>query len=390
MRVQHLSLALALGMTSSAAVAVVNQGYDFSHRYIVVLKGDISVERRNEIASAVVQNRGQVHRQYRHALQGMAVTLPPQAKAVLQRFSEVKYVEQDRLVTALPRGGNPNKGGGEESVTPDPQVTPWGISRIGGPSDKESFPTAWIIDTGIDSRHSDLNVDKTRGVNFARGKNTTEDGNGHGTHVAGTIAAIDNDIDVVGVAPGAAVVPVRVLDNSGSGSMSGVIAGVDHIAQNAVPGDCANMSLGGGGYSRAMDEALISAVDQTGVVFAIAAGNSGADIIGYTPAVTQYDGVYTISAFADGDTVASFSNYSNNNQYVRSDGQTVASEMEYAMPGVNVLSTKAGGGVVAYNGTSMAAPHFCGLVLAVGIGGITVSGTITDSRDDYPDPVATK
>ncbi|MCG9623312.1 S8 family serine peptidase [Vibrio mediterranei] len=390
MRVQQISAVILFGMLSSSAWAVVGQGYDFKNKFIVVFDNNVSDKQWKEVESFVVQNNGQVKRQYRHALKGLAITLPPQAKASLQRFSSIKYIENDRLVMALPRGGKPNKGGDDNSTPPTPQEVPWGITRIGGPSEESSFPTAWVIDSGIDSRHADLNVDRSRGVNFARGKNTTEDGNGHGTHVAGTIAAIDNDIDVVGVAPGAAVVPVRVLDNSGSGSMSGVVAGVDYVAANASAGDCANMSLGGSGYSRALDEALIAAVNATGIVFAVAAGNSGADIIGYTPAVTQYPGVYTISAFAEGDTVASFSNYSNNNVYTRSDGANVAAEMEYAMPGVNVLSTQSGGGVVAYNGTSMAAPHFCGLVLAVGVDGINASDVIVDSRDAFDDPVATK
>ncbi|WP_394152477.1 S8 family serine peptidase [Vibrio maritimus] len=389
MKLSNLAITIAIASLSAPLHAGVKQGHNFANQYIVVFNSGISESKRSEVANFVLQNKGQVTQHYRHALKGMSVNLPPQAKAQLSRFSEVAYVEQDRLMVALPRGGKPNRGG-DDTSPPQAQQTPWGIDRVGGPSENGPFATAWVIDTGIDSRHADLNVDTERGANFARGKNTTEDGNGHGTHVAGTIAAYDNEIDVVGVAPGAKVVPVRVLDNNGSGSMSGVIAGVDHVAANAGSEDCANMSLGGAGYSRALDEALINAVNMTGVTFAIAAGNSGADIIGYTPAVTQYPGVYTISAFADGNNVASFSNFSNNHVYTRSDGASVASTMEFAMPGVNVLSTQAGGGVVAYNGTSMAAPHFCGVVLAVGIDNITINGDITDPRDSYPDPIASQ
>ncbi|MFC6981324.1 S8 family serine peptidase [Microbulbifer taiwanensis] len=122
---------------------------------------------------------------------------------------------------------------------------PWGIGRVGGPVDG-SGRDAWIIDTGIDLNHADLNVDGSRGFSaFTSGPNAgVDDGHGHGTHVAGTVGAIDNGIDVVGVAANATVIPVKVLDRRGSGTTSGVIAGVDYVGANAASGDCANMSLG--------------------------------------------------------------------------------------------------------------------------------------------------
>ncbi len=383
------SLTLLFFLLSFQVVAVVNQGYDFDDQYIVVFNPNSSEQQVEAAARYVLKGQGRVDHRYHHAIRGLSIKAPQQVKdKLLEKFPNISYIEQDQLVTALPRGGKPNKGGGEEPVAE--QVLPWGVARIGGPGESNAnYPTAWVIDSGIDSRHTDLNVEKNRGINFARGKNTTEDGNGHGTHVAGTIAALNNDRDVVGVAPGAPVVPVRVLDNNGSGSMSGVIAGVDFVAANAQQGDCANMSLGGGGYSRALDEALISAASD-GIIFSIAAGNSAADIINFTPASTQYANIYTISAFSQGDEVAPFSNYSNNVDYQRSDGQVVASEIEFAMPGVDVLSTRAGGGTVVYDGTSMAAPHFCGLVLVHGVSGYATDGAIIDSRDSFPDPVAVK
>jgi subtilisin family serine protease len=107
--------------------------------------------------------------------------------------------------------------------------------------------------------HPDLNVDASRGFSaFSSGKDTGFDhGNGHGTHVAGTVAALNNSIGVIGVAAGAKVVPVKVLGARGSGSNSGVIAGVDHVAQYGQVGDAANMSLGGG-VSTALDQAVLS------------------------------------------------------------------------------------------------------------------------------------
>ena len=124
------------------------------------------------------------------------------------------------------------------------------------------------IDTGIDPAHSDLNV--LRNVNFAGGKNT--DCNGHGTHVAGTVAARDNTSAVVGVAPGAPLTGVKVLGCSGSGSWSGVIKGIDWVSANAAKPAVANMSLGGGA-NKAVDDAVTRSA-ASGVFYALAAGNS--------------------------------------------------------------------------------------------------------------------
>lgn len=128
--------------------------------------------------------------------------------------------------------------------------------------------TVWVLDTGIDLDHADLNVDANRGFTaFTKGRDAgKDDGNGHGTHVAGTIAALNKGIDVVGVAAGAVVVPVKVLDSRGSGSWSGVLAGIDHVAANASPGDCANMSLGGG-FNQELNDAVKNAAQKSGAFF---------------------------------------------------------------------------------------------------------------------------
>jgi len=131
--------------------------------------------------------------------------------------------------------------------TPLPaQVTPPGITRVGGGATYTGSKKAWIIDTGIDLNHPDLNVNVAAGKTFVARTSTPEDDNGHGTHCAGIVAAIDNSVGVVGVAAGAPVVPVKVLDKRGSGAMSVIIAGVDFVTANGVAGDAANMSLGGG------------------------------------------------------------------------------------------------------------------------------------------------
>ncbi len=230
-----------------------------------------------------------------------------------------------------------------------------------------------MIDTGIDYNHADLNVDTVRAANFVtRGKSSASDGNGHGTHVAGTIAAIDNGIDVVGVAAGATVVPVRVLDNSGSGFYSWVIAGIDHVAEFASPGDVANMSLGGGA-STSVDNAVINAASQ-GVLFALAAGNDSMHAANSSPARANHPNIFTVSATDSSDNFAWFSNYGN-------------PPVDFAAPGVSINSTAKGGGTVVYSGTSMAAPHVAGLLLLKGTN-LATDGTASNDRDNNPDPIA--
>ncbi|EKO3496054.1 S8 family serine peptidase [Vibrio fluvialis] len=370
MRSTTLSLTLVATLVSPLAWSVINQGIDLTDRYIVVLKNDVSPSKAEEVLAAIENQRGAVLFRYQNAIQGFAVHMPLTALQGLQhRFPDIDYIEPDMLVQAMPRGGKPSNGGDTGSSAEPPQVTPWGVSFVGGPRTPNSGNKAWIIDTGIDASHPDLNVDASLGINYARGKpNQTSDGNGHGTHVAGTIGAIDNQIDVVGIAAGVTVVPVRVLDNSGSGSMSGVIAGVDFIGQqwtddNAHAGDCVNMSLGGSGTSQALDSA-INDVASKGIIFSIAAGNSGTDISNYTPAQVQRPNVYTIAAIDSSSIPPYWSNYNTSVSSYTVGGVTIPTYVEYAMPGVNIVSTQLGGGVTSKSGTSMAAPHFCGMVLA--------------------------
>jgi len=167
-----------------------------------------------------------------------------------------------------PKGG-PCDGGGGGGGGSDSQETPYGITRVNGGVTYTGNGVAWILDSGIDLDHPDLNVDASRGYNaFTSGKDgkSLDDGNGHGTHVAGTIAAIDNTEGVIGVAAGATVIPVKVLGARGSGSYSGVIAGINHVAANGSSGDVANMSLGGP-VSQAVDDAVKNAAQSSGFLF---------------------------------------------------------------------------------------------------------------------------
>jgi subtilisin family serine protease len=252
------------------------------------------------------------------------------------------------------------------------QDTPYGITRVNGVANYTGNNVAWILDSGVDLDHPDLNVDASRAFNaFTSGRDgkSADDGNGHGTHVAGTIAALNNDIGVIGVAPGAVVIPVKVLDSRGSGSYSGVIAGVDWVGANGQAGDVANMSLGGP-VSQALDDAVVAA-SSNGVIFALAAGNESSDANNSSPARANGPNIVTISAMDVNDNWASFSNYGN-------------PPVDYAAPGVAVKSTWKDGGYNTISGTSMAAPHAAGVLL---LGAASTDGTVNNDPDGNADPI---
>ncbi len=230
------SAALAQAPDTPANLGVsVDLREEVRNSFIFVFNDDVPAGevrgRANALASA---NGGRVTHVYTTALKGFAAKMPSEAAArVAAQNPNIDYFEPDGIAFAFPKPPWAGGGGDDEEGGCDAEQTPYGITRVGGPLNGAGL-TAWVIDTGIDLDHADLNVDVARSANFvSRGKNSPDDGNGHGTHVAGTIAAIDNECDVVGVAAGATVVAVRVLDNSGSGSYSGVIAGVDYVAANA-------------------------------------------------------------------------------------------------------------------------------------------------------------
>lgn len=311
---------------------------------------------------------------YAYAVKGFSARLTPAQVSALKNDDRIKYIEEDQMLTLSPikafRGGRPSTAGPGNTDPVDPvQEMPWGITRVGGGS-YSGTATAWIIDTGIDMDHPDLNVDTGRSACFLDAGGEPDDENGHGTHVSGTVAAIDNTIGVVGVAPGATLVAVRVLDRNGSGTTSGVIAGVDYVAANGQPGDVANMSLGGD-VSETLDDAVINAA-ATGVRFALAAGNESDDANNHSPARANHENIYTVSAMDINDYFAYFSNYGN-------------PPIEFCAPGVDIYSTWMGGGYNTISGTSMASPHVCGLLL---LGTVNSDGYVNGDPDGDPDPIA--
>jgi subtilisin family serine protease len=201
-----------------------------------------------------------------------------------------------------------------------------------------------VIDTGIYKAHIDLSV--VQHVNFT-GDGRNRDCHGHGTHVAGTVAAKDNSSDVVGAAPGAPLTGVKVLRCNGTGPYSGIIKGVDWVTANAKKPAIANMSLGGP-TSQALDDAVKNSA-ASGIFYSLAASNDGDDACDYSPAragAGTNNGIATVAATNSSDGETSWSNY--------------GSCVDIWAPGASILSTKMGGGTTTFSGTSMSAPHVGG------------------------------
>ena len=334
--------------------------------YLVTFKPGVDVDATAAELSA--RNGFTIRHLRHHAAPGFSAVIPAARLAQVTADPRVELVEQDAVVSLnLPREtAKPGGGGGG-------QTTPWGITRVGG-AGNGTGKTAWVIDTGIDLGHADLNTSRACHASFVtRGNSSPSDGNGHGTHVAGTIAAKDNGQDVVGVAANAYVCAVRVLDNSGSGTWEWILNGVNYVAANASSGDVANMSLGGSGSNATLELAVANAAS-LGIRMVLAAGNNGAHANNFTPARVNGNNIYTVSAIGSNDCLASWSNYGN-------------PPVDYAAPGVGILSTRKGGGTTTMSGTSMAAPHVAGVLL---LGSVRTSGHASCDPDGNPDPIASR
>jgi hypothetical protein len=338
-------------------------------RYIVVLKSGAAPA--HILSQARLSKTVPTH-QFRSALNGFAAQLDATERQRLLASAHVDYIEPDLRVHAVV------------------EVQP-GVARIGTPAntlaqidgtDQRVDADIAILDTGIDLDHSDLNVFHDH--NFVNGALDGDDDNGHGTHVAGIAGGLDDGLGVVGVAPGARLWALKVLDINGDGLLSDIIAGIDYVTTNASQIEVANMSLTGLGNSTAWRQAIQNSVAQ-GVVYTVAAGNDGMDVFGVdgVPGGTfdvlpaAYPEVMTVSAMIDtdgragglgpvsshglDDKVPAFSNFSQHN-HPTNPVTSPGAKIDVAAPGVDILSTLPGDSYGILSGTSMASPHVAGAV----------------------------
>lgn len=315
------------------------------HQYIVVLKNE--TQDPQILIQQAIDKGANVPFVYYHAIKGFAMKVPNRLvlNSILKDPS-VDFVEPDVKVHAFS------------------QIPSTGFSRVGGlssvniPHSQTSVSAGIaIIDTGIDPSHPALNVYKQ--VSFIPGTSTGNDDNGHGTAVAGIAAARDGSFGVIGIAPGARLWAVKVLDSTGTGSISTIIKGIDYVTQNAKQIDAANLSFGCQCSSSALDAAINSSV-AAGVTYVVAAGNSGEDVSSWSPA--NNPNVISVAAIADSDgkcgglgpptqygpddSLASFSNF--------------GSKVTLAAPGVDIYTTYMGSSYSTLSGTSIAAPFVTG------------------------------
>lgn len=337
---------------------------------------DARIEAVRSVASNMLREVGigadQLGVAFGTAVQGCVVTLSNEKVALLAKHRDVLRIEPDRYIQLPPFTVMGKPGGG--GTTPAAQVTPWGIARVGGKGIPRPGAVAWIVDTGIDFNHPELNVDKASSKTFVPRTSSAADENGHGSHVSGIIAARDNTVGVVGVAPGAELISMRVLDRNGAGQFSYSIQAFDYIATNGVAGDVVNYSVGPTSRytSQILDDAVAS-VGAKGISVCLAAGNASDDCVYFSPARLNAPNVYTISAFDVNNVFAAFSNY--------------GTPVDYSEPGVNIYSCYKGGGYATMSGTSMASPHAAGILMCGAIGS---TNNVTGDKDATADPIGTR
>ena len=376
-----LATAMALGAAADANSAELRFAKKpVQGQYIVVLKEDVaalSSERKNAPRVAdVASNMASLHRMnvtktFSHALRGFVVKANDAALANLLMDDRVAYVEEDGIVYA--------------SATQTGAT--WGIDRV----DQRAMPLngsytynttasnvhAYIVDTGVLGSHTEFTGRMGNGYTAITDANGTNDCNGHGTHVAGTVGGT-----TYGIAKGVIIHPVRVLGCTGSGTNSGVIAGMDWVTANHVKPAVANMSLGGGA-STATDDA-VARMSAAGVTVAVAAGNDNADACSYSPA--RAASAITVGSTTNTDARSSFSNY--------------GTCLDIYGPGSNILSAWYTGASATntISGTSMASPHVAGaaaLYLAANptatpaqvtsaLTGSATTGVVTDAKVGSP------
>jgi subtilisin len=347
-----------------------SDGEIITGKYIIAYKSSltsrgINTQRLDEMnRDALSRNnisQSALEKTFEGTVAGFVAKLSDEEVIKLRNDENIEAIEPDRIISLSTC-----------FTVVEPRLLTWNISRVGygdGTGKK-----AWVIDTGIDFDHPDLNVDKIKSRSFIPGVTSADDENGHGTHVAGVIGAKNNTFGVLGVASGATLISLRVLDKDGKGTLSNIIQALGYISNNASAGDVVNMSVGDEeGISEILDQ-QVQGTAAKGIYFAIAAGNEHDLANKYSPGRANGSTIFTVSAVDSLDRFASFSNYGND-------------VVDYAAPGVRILSTYHGNRYAYMSGTSMAAPHMAGLLLLKG-GSITTSGKAQNDPDGNGDRIA--
>ena len=354
-----------LALFVAQAMAQINDG---GGRKIVVFQANLNDAAKDEI----IAHAGGAKLKNLDLIGAKAVWVPDRSSAAkLAASSGVVRVDDDVVVEALVRG--------QKGPAPAPQPVeslPWGVDRIDAelvwPSGNTADPIkVGIIDTGISNSHPDLLANVKRGVNTINPRKNWNDDNGHGSHVAGIVAGLDNDIGIIGVGPAIDLYAIKVLGASGSGYLSDVIEGIQWAIANNV--QVINMSLGTASDVQSFHDAVILAKN-SGIVVVAAAGNSGGSVS--FPAA--YKEAIAVSATDQNDVIASFSSR--------------GPEVDLAAPGVSIYSTYKGTSYSTLSGTSMAAPHVSGtaaLLLSASLLNPSICDTNNDQKCD-PDEVQTK
>lgn len=369
-------------------------------RYIVVFKNQGERKISENAAQQAVQSTEAIFtdlklsqdsliHQYKYALKGFAAKLTKNQVQQLKEDPRVEAVVQDIEYKAIQATTSPSSTFKKASMMA--QTTPWGITRVGGPlSGSVTGKRAWVLDSGIDLDHPDLNVDLTNSKSYISGLSADDD-HGHGTHVAGVIAAKNNSIGTVGVAAGATVVALKVCTNSGLCKTSDVDAAFDYIASKYSPGDVANISLAWPtddpnapdiDLALSIMESTIEAAADDGLLVTIAAANHKRHANNESPARMNHSNVWTVSAYEEGDDFAV--SFSCNPNYGSNYGNP---PVDFSAPGDYILSLTKNGGTSTMCGTSQAAPHIAGLLLTVP-NSISTDGYVTNDPDNDADPIA--
>ncbi|MGK2863385.1 MAG: S8 family serine peptidase [Chitinophagaceae bacterium] len=351
--------------------AAFNNGEIVEGRYIILYKSNlasargVTQQKLTSLSSGVLSknniNKAALELSFSGEPGGFIASLSAEEASRLNKDENIAFVEPDRIISL-----------GSCFTIAAPRLITWNVNRVG--YGNGIGKRAWVIDTGIDFEHPDLTVDAGQSKSFVNGQSSAKDENGHGTHVAGIIGAKNNTIGVLGVASGATLVSLRVLDKEGNGLLSYIIQALAYVNTHASAGDVVNLSVGN-------DEGISNTLDQQvrytaakGIYIAIAAGNEKDLANKYSPARTNAANVYTVSAIDSLDNFAKFSNYGND-------------VIDFAAPGVRILSTYTNGRYAYLSGTSMAAPHVAGLLLLKG-NNIANSGNVKNDPDGVADMIA--